>query len=325
MFNSQACESKFREIRSSTTSKWTKINYTLLEIFNLIGRFELQDELAYFKFPDYDIKVPRIVKKIDQIDIHEMPTNDQINSTKEEALNDALNDCKKFGMNIVDTSILNICDIKKTIDSTELEDDEDEGVIEVIGSEIERKAAQENPAYTTIFDKNGEQKLVRKSSIVWQLTNNLETISNDRLTRVKGPQNNHFFSKISSDTIITELVMKFDEIELGQWCFFESGSKTAIVGRVIGFIYKNGRNESEKQCSLSFVPVSESEIAVLASWYQIDSKGTLKRLQTHSFADINSYLFTVIKPSRNNENLFFESNVCQKIQQWLSQTIIIQK
>lgn len=57
LMDSQACESSFRKFRSMTSVFWTKINSTLLELFHLVGRVELQNYISSFKIPE--VQFPR--------------------------------------------------------------------------------------------------------------------------------------------------------------------------------------------------------------------------------------------------------------------------
>lgn len=43
IFNSQHCESTFRQFRSMTTANWTKINFSMLELLNMINRIEMAE------------------------------------------------------------------------------------------------------------------------------------------------------------------------------------------------------------------------------------------------------------------------------------------
>lgn len=49
IFDSQTCEKTFRLLRSMGTVNLTKINFSFFEILHMIGRIELQNEIAYFK------------------------------------------------------------------------------------------------------------------------------------------------------------------------------------------------------------------------------------------------------------------------------------
>lgn len=48
LFQSQACEQTFRQLRSMTSINWTKINFSL-EVIQQIGRIELQNNIVHFE------------------------------------------------------------------------------------------------------------------------------------------------------------------------------------------------------------------------------------------------------------------------------------
>lgn len=49
LFNSQPNEEIFRQFRSMGTISYTKINFSLLKLFHLVGRVELQNNIVHVK------------------------------------------------------------------------------------------------------------------------------------------------------------------------------------------------------------------------------------------------------------------------------------
>lgn len=47
IFDSQACEKLFRRFRSMGTTNFTKINFSILELIHMVGRVEVQTDIAY--------------------------------------------------------------------------------------------------------------------------------------------------------------------------------------------------------------------------------------------------------------------------------------
>lgn len=103
---------------------------------------------------------------------------------------------------------------------------------------------------TSILDKDGQKKVVRKSSILWALTNDRSKLSKDRLQRVRGgvleSANKRTLSKTHNaetqkqETTFEEMISMEQNIHLGDCCVFsKDGSSTSIdnllVGRVLAF------------------------------------------------------------------------------------------
>lgn len=59
LFNSQPNEELFRQLRSMGTLNYTKINFSLLELFHLVGRVELQNEIVYIRLADAGSLLPK--------------------------------------------------------------------------------------------------------------------------------------------------------------------------------------------------------------------------------------------------------------------------
>lgn len=98
LFQSQACEKTFCQMRSMTTVYWTRINFNLLELFQIIGRIELQNEIVFSKLANTDVSIPRIQTRSDKCIIYALPSNEQIQHTLMTARNDALKDASKLDM-----------------------------------------------------------------------------------------------------------------------------------------------------------------------------------------------------------------------------------
>ncbi|KAG4068990.1 hypothetical protein HA402_008461 [Bradysia odoriphaga] len=145
LFDSQVCESIFRQVRSFTSTFCTVVNFSILEIINRIRKIQLQSEIinacnGRIQFPRFERKVDDISKNIaggrQPFDVLSRKT---IISQIEEARNDVIVDLKSVG---IDTSKLDFrCQIQPAYEEdlqqinfeqyydssdSELEDEDDE-------------------------------------------------------------------------------------------------------------------------------------------------------------------------------------------------------
>lgn len=292
MFNSQHCESTFRQFRSMTTANWTRINFTMLELLNMINRIEMQNEIA-LKLSDIAL-LPRLHKRNEKNVIYDLPTNEQLQDTMNESLKSALCDAVKFGMNI---SVEEICSCELTIGhlwNQETAKHSEELCSEVFEDAIDCTYFRDysstiseidgNSPFVEVFDKDDVRRIIRKGSIVWKETQPRQKLSNDRLRRVQGQKSDGSskskskkrkaesletvtaktnFTECSSDDNLSIL----DDIRIGDWCIFRKIGCTSttnsdtynehiIIGSVLGFKYLNGRTEKDKEYSLDMAPTS---------------------------------------------------------------------
>lgn len=116
LFNSQPCEEIFRQFRSMGTLNYTKINFTLLELFHLVGRVELENEIVYMNLADTNILFPR--NKINKAKLNQfkLPSDTEISDTLNQAKKSAIEDAEKFGM-IIESNEIKTCEliIKKNL------------------------------------------------------------------------------------------------------------------------------------------------------------------------------------------------------------------
>lgn len=223
MCSSQACESTFRQFRSMTSAYWTKINMSLLEIFNIVGRIELQNDITHFKISE--VNFPRTQNKVPKMTVHELPSNEEIFAKIEAARNEAVKVEKTFGIKISPNNNLScklpVCEMnlnnntsfeRSVLDTTAANDvlceqveqlllrdespSEEEqfniNSLAYINSELNlRDYSDQNIVlnnlcpFTEVKDKCGNTKVVRKSSVLWLLTTSRSSLSSDRLQRVQ--------------------------------------------------------------------------------------------------------------------------------------------
>lgn len=97
--------------------------------------------------------------------------------------------------------------------------------------------------YVNINLQNGSSKLIRKSSILWAMTNSSTPLSNDRLVKFK--------TKISSDSNIDKSSLK-DFIFVGDLISFLDINGELSIGQVLHFEYLTGKNKNH---SLNYCPL----------------------------------------------------------------------
>lgn len=326
LFNSQANEEIFRILRSMGTMNFTRINFTLLELFHLIGRVELQNNIVYIKLAGKNISFPR--NKINDAELNrsKLPTDKEISDTMDRARNAAINDASKFGIH-TEPSQIESCDISNDFhSSSEVSDSEDNNF----------EAAQFNndednvnkSSFIDITLENGTRKTIRKSTYLWTLTDPRKHLSNDRLKRVQEADNNNskkgkcvnrrlvFRKQISptqSEQILT--LCRNEELLIGDWCIFhmeKNGTDTFIIGNVLSFKYIEGRNANQKKYSWEFAKVTPDEgvdnkrgIEVLACWFEIGLNTTFSMIDSLSnfYINIEHYIATL-----NCQNIILENN-----------------
>lgn len=188
IFDSQTCEKMFRQLRSMGTVNFTKINFSLYEIIHMIGRIELQNNIAYFKFPEKTVSFPIDHKRSQKTQIYDLPSHADVEIALEKAKRIAIADGIFFGMRPENFEQYEIH--SRVVDETHDQYDNAnillEGDIEENDTnENINENAIENSPFTTIIDENGTEVVVRKSTLVWMLSERSISISKDRLRRVQ--------------------------------------------------------------------------------------------------------------------------------------------
>lgn len=207
LFDSQNCERSFRQFRSMGTVDFTKINFSLYELLHMIGRIEVLNDIAYIKLANEPINFPN--KRTGKTVTYALPTDNEIDVTLLKAKEEAINDARSFGMtefhNIDIFSIeTNIQLSDNTIDYDNGDEDNDKEM--KLGIEIETNETEadmekerdedkgtgfddeeigEKSIFTIVTDEDGIKWKVRKSSLVWMLTDPSTSLSKDRLRRFK--------------------------------------------------------------------------------------------------------------------------------------------
>lgn len=315
IFNSQPCEETFRAFRSMGTMNYTRINFTLLELFHLVGRVELQNDRVFIKLADQNIVFPRKKFHKTQLNQYKLPSHTDITNIINEAKKNAIEDGSKFGI-VVEPNVIEQCALK--ISPTTCEEDvefEEEGV-----DDDDNYVPEQNTKPNSLIDitlDNGVTKTIRKSTYLWTLTDPKRQLSNDRLKRVQETKNfdksaNNkartkprrliFRKEISPAPILT--LSKNEELQIGDWAIFQTkvnGKPIFAVGNVLSFRYKDGKTAIQRRYTWDFAPVDVPKCAkprgieVMASWFEIGSTTTLTPAdRLHClYIDIEKYIITL--------------------------------
>lgn len=216
LFDSQTCERLFRLARSLGTTKFTRINFDLLDFIHIINRLDTQNDIAYVKLNISGINIPS--KRQGKTKFFTLPTDEQISNAICQAKKEAYEKANFFEM----TNGSSNEEIEQEIEKYEFhstismnrEQEYDSDYVDKLyypnenasncdqdelwfddmdggdGMDLEMdhdddETLDEKSPLTYVIDKNNEKKLVRKSTLLWMLTEKTEKLSNDRLKRVQ--------------------------------------------------------------------------------------------------------------------------------------------
>lgn len=354
LFDSQPCESTFRQMRSMATANWTKINFSMSELLHLIERVELQNEISFYKLVNL-VKFPRI--NIDNFNIenaYELPSNEELMDMIQKALTDAMQCASQFGMNFQMSQMIirklfryrNESGFELNTNNEDEYEEEDEDEDEDGWNFMERNEGlnlrdyrddlgdiqtllDKDSKYIEICEDDGSRKIVLKSSLVWLLSDSIDSLSNDRLKRVQTTvqREPHEIKRRKlqynpSRSLNSDYLFKSNEIHIGQWCIFSNQSDLAsdetnhedldkdvfencLFGSMLAFKYTEGKNEKEKQYRSEFITVLDDkdnkrqDVEVLAAWYKLRFDGILISLGTKSclYIIIKHYIATTKQPT----------------------------
>lgn len=325
LFSSQPCEEVFRKLRSMGTMNYTKINFNLLEVFHLISRVELLNDIIHFQLSGVDVKFPRNKINNSKFNHLELPSDAEIKDKINAAKIDAIADAKILGINASDYEIEK-CDIKNVntcaaksndADETDQVESEDEVLTLSENSNLREypshMAEDDLSPFVDVDTVNGKsKKTIRKSTYLSLLIESNGSISKDRLKRVQdaNKKNSHVRRLIFNRTnSLNSSIEISEEIKIGDWCLFKDESVNnnhkLVLGQIIAFQYIIGKSMKQRQYSWDFAPILADEnqhdkrgVQVLAVWYDIELSGNLsaKSLVKGSYRNINCYIATLVNP-----------------------------
>lgn len=311
LFASQPCEQTFRQLRSMGTINFTKINFSMLEVIHMIGRVEIQNDIIYSKLANTGISFPQNKINSSATAKFQLPSDFEIQEEMLKAKKNAIKDAIYFGMECSDSSIR--CDL--TTQSLKTACNRKRKIEEVYVDSLVHRTPEKSSSETNDNNRfveirsQGTQKMIRKSTYVWLLSDASNPLSNDRLKRVQGAKKQGtarqrlFFPR----EMPTKELINAIEIQLGDWCVFllKNNASDLMFGRINSFKYIAGKNESEKQYTWDFAPIDpqlpedkKRGISVMSSWYRIDSAMDIKQSNDLNcfYINIDNYVATLKNP-----------------------------
>lgn len=159
-----------------------------------------------------------------------------------------------------------------------------------------------NSVFFTLVGKDGKDRIVKKSSVVWFFENSRRKLSSDRKLRVMQAAT----FKDRQRRVIKAVEKR--TVRVGDWCIFKSEENNLnfLIGRVISLAVKDGK----KNEGFKFVwewkssDKTANKIGALCVWYyfgRVNSKitGKLEETQMNSigFYPCYNYLISCPPPS----------------------------
>lgn len=191
IFDSQTCEKTFRLLRSFTPVNYTRINFPLFDVLHMFGRVEVQNLIAYFKLPDDQVTYPVSHKREQKTKIYDLPSDEEISQVLKEAKEEAIGEARRFGMecdNIDSYQFKAQQFVEEDIDDiidTESEDEYfiDDEIEDSMDFNPDDDVIDPESPITRVVDENGQQRFIRKSTLLWILEEPGKKPSKDRLRR----------------------------------------------------------------------------------------------------------------------------------------------
>lgn len=219
----------------------------------------------------------------------------------------------------------------------------------------------ETSPYVAVRGNNGNEMIVRKSSVCWLLSKDKYKLSSDRLVRVQEKEYSRgnvtatgiFWKFISMKTgevenliylFILEKIISDDsyivcnEINIGDWCLFfdktleEKEGAIILLGLVLGFTYMDGETFKKREFSKTSASIlsaeskttSDRQVGVLCTFYTYSDNGLLLSLsgRTHSFVNIANYAGTIKSPIYSDEKLTVSQALLVEIEKLMKGQII---
>lgn len=125
LFHSQTCEKTFRQFRSMGTVNFTKLNFSILELSYMIRRVEAQNRILHFNLVDKGIIFPKFQVEKKKTKIYSLPSEGQIELALHQAKTYAIEEARKFGMEI-DEGLLENYPFGQKSNFSETDDEDDD-------------------------------------------------------------------------------------------------------------------------------------------------------------------------------------------------------
>ncbi len=157
-----------------------------------------------------------------------------------------------------------------------------------------------NSAFVRLVGKDGTERVVKKSSVVWFLENSRRKLSSDRKLRVL--QSATFKDRQKR---VIKMVEK-RTVRVGDWCVFKSDDKNCIflIGRVLSLAVMDGKKNEGSKYVLEWKSGEKTssdkmtdKIGTLCVWYyfeRVNGKITGRLIETqmnsHGFYPCHHYI-----------------------------------
>lgn len=215
IFDSQACESFFRQVRSLTSVYHRAANCSVKEIIGRINRIELLNDIAN----RIDLKFPRMADRGDFPDsvVFELPTKEQIHEKISECQEAALDYAFEIGLLDDDTDEPILCQVQPLLPNPknlnvdrnpqEVNQDTFERTMNQLkGAKLNNFAKKindndisESSLYVKVHNDGSRRKVFKKPTVCWYLRREPYKLSSDRIQRVKAPKE----TKVQASSSVT--------------------------------------------------------------------------------------------------------------------------
>lgn len=226
LFSSQPCEHVFRQMRSMGTPQYTKITFTLFELFHLISRVDLMSEISISRLSKENVIFPR--DKLSSLTSSpgiKFPSNQEILDVIKKAQLDALESAAAFGMQLTPNDIIKSESTRKHIDFKENEEVQNDILDDIDTDDNDLETIYSTKATTfsksvEVADEDGSIKIMSKSELVWILLESNPKLSSDRLKRVQSTQRTDQIKRKRANPTLDPknkdlFLFKSNEIEIG--------------------------------------------------------------------------------------------------------------
>lgn len=337
LFASQPCEHVFRTMRSMGTANFTKINFSLNELFHMTARLEMTQKTIYSK---QDIIFPRNLPNQSEHSV-EFPSDHEILNVMQKARSDAIKKAAEFDICLDDNDITTtelrftrqnqaeaIVELLQSFEDTDEETldltlDPEENSLAKTTANTSFSRFDSNPSSEltiNIIDSDGMMKTVRKSTFIWMMSESTDKLSSDRLKRVQGGVSSTSARKKfkpNDSSCDGSNVIKRNELEIGDWALFNvdndmipknfktDNQNGHLVGNVIGFRFLDRKNRA-KQYKVNYVSTEkrdeEKNVQILALWYMCYKNKALQLCNGQLRTSLDKYIDTIKQPIVQNSS-----------------------
>lgn len=388
LFSSQCCESFFRTARYMTNTCNTVVNFSILELLYRVNRINLLSQIPVilkgkYVFPRedknnkvsnlvtenlYNLDLPNekqiqdiitrawqdAVKKMNCIKLN-IQVNENFPMAPHEKLSEIKIDDEEDDLSLAQNSNSMLHEERNTISKLnseiiqDIEDDteyNEENTTNVDPNDIDPKFLKHSPY--TLYESEGKCRIIRKSTLCWQLSDGKSKLSNDRLQRVKASE---VVKKTEKSTFV-EFVTKSDHVSIGQWCAFQ-GSKPSniLIGKILNFHYctetsfpSKGKTKGKTKKKLSKFhskkaliwkneilcnenskkPLEKNKkffvkkhvVCLSCPWYTIKDSQLILSIKKAETVNIENYICTLPPPTYENNVCFYNPKIISDLRKY---------